>query len=422
MKFVCGPAGFRAPGVDDAMQVVVYGKAEKGEVSVGGYARHLLEKAHLEISPLAWDFLSIALSVVAADFTDLREKSADGWTRLIDLEIAVQDPVFWNKQARALEAALRFLTTDRWTLTFHPGGFGPPAQLQALHPLEDSVVLLSGGLDSLIGAIDLVEQGVKPYAVSQIVRGDGEKQDLFAQSLGLNRLGLNHVTKSPGQQEPSQRARSIIFLAFGLAVATSLDRYHRGETVPLYICENGFIAINPPLTMSRLGSLSTRTAHPEYLGRLQQIFDASGINVQIRNPYALMTKGEMLAGCRNQDLLKQHAVASTSCGRFQRFGYKHCGRCVPCQVRRASFKRWAALRDNTRYVYENLSLDDNQHGKFEDVRSVGMALANVAQNGFEQWLGHSLFSPFIHDRAGYSAMLARGLDELGHFHRTYQLS
>lgn len=422
MKFVCGPAGFNVPGVDDAISVVIYGKAEQGQVSVGGYARHLLEKAHLEISPQAWDFLSIALSVVAADFTDLRAKSADGWTRLIDLEIAVQDPVFWNTQARSLEAALRFLTTDRWTLTFHPGGFGPPAQLQALHPLEDSVVLLSGGLDSLIGAIDLVEQGIKPYAVSQIVRGDGEKQDLFAQSLGLTRLGLNHVTKSPGQQEPSQRARSIIFLAFGLAVATSLDRYHRGETVPLYICENGFIAINPPLTMSRLGSLSTRTAHPEYLGRLQQVFDAARINVQIRNPYALMTKGEMLAGCLNQDRLKQHAVASTSCGRFQRFGYKHCGRCVPCQVRRASFKRWTELRDNTRYVYDNLSLDDNQHGKFEDVRSVGMALANVAQNGFEQWLGHSLFSPFIHDRIGYSAMLARGLDELGHLHRAYQLS
>ncbi|MNC19386.1 7-cyano-7-deazaguanine synthase [compost metagenome] len=422
MKFVCGPTGFRVPGVNDAMQVVIYGKAEKGEVSVGGYARQLLEKSHLEISPQAWDFLSIALSVVAADFTAIRANSADGWTRLIDLEIAVQDPVFWNTQARALEGALRFLTTDQWTLTFHAGGFGPPAQLQALHPSEDSVVLVSGGLDSLIGAIDLVEQGVKPYAVSQIVRGDGEKQDRFAKSLGLNRIGLNHVTKSPGQQEPSQRARSIIFLAFGLAVATSLDRYHRGETVPLYICENGFIAINPPLTMSRLGSLSTRTAHPEYLGRLQKILDAAGINVQIRNPYALMSKGEMLVECLNQNLLKQHAVASTSCGRFQRFGYQHCGRCVPCQVRRASFKRWAAVQDNTPYVYDNLSLDDHQHGKFEDVRSVGMALANVAQDGFEHWLGHSLFSAYIQDRAGYSAMLARGLDELGHLHRAYQLT
>lgn len=51
MKFVCGPADFKVPGVDDAMQIVIYGKAEKGQVSVGGYARELLEKAHLEIDP-----------------------------------------------------------------------------------------------------------------------------------------------------------------------------------------------------------------------------------------------------------------------------------------------------------------------------------------------------------------------------------
>lgn len=422
MKFVCGPAGFQVRAVEQAMSVVIYGQAEKGQVSVGGYTRHLLEKSHLEISAQAWDFLSIALSVVAADFTDLRAKSADGWTRSLELHIAVQDPVLWNDQARALEAALGFLTTDVWTFVFHPGGYGPPAQLQALHPREDSVALLSGGMDSLIGAIDLVAQGVKPYAVSQIVRGDGQKQHDFAHSLGLSRIGLNHVTKSPGPQEPSQRARSIVFLAFGLAVATSLDRYHQGGRVPLYICENGFIAINPPLTVTRLGSLSTRTAHPEYLGRLQQIFDAAGINVQIKNPYALMTKGEMLDGCRNQGLLKQHAVASTSCGRFQRFGYKHCGRCVPCQVRRAAFMRWSGMCDSTHYVYDNLSIDKPQYARFEDVRSVGMAVASASMDGFDQWLGHSLFSRFISDRAGYRRMLKQGLGELAKLHASYGLS
>ncbi|WNL41601.1 Qat anti-phage system QueC-like protein QatC [Halomonas sp. PAMB 3264] len=407
--------------VDPAMPVVIYGQAEKGQVSVGGYTRHLIKKTHLEISPQAWDFLSIALSIVAADFSDLRAKSADGWTRTLELHIAVQDPVFWNAQAQALEAALRFLTTDIWTFVFYSGGYGPPAQLQAFHPREDSVALLSGGMDSLIGTIDLVSQGRNPYAVSQIVRGDGQKQDDFAQSLELSRIGLNHVAKSPGLQEPSQRARSIVFLAFGLAVATSLDRYHQGDRVPLYICENGFIAINPPLTVTRLGSLSTRTAHPEYLGRLQQIFDAAGINVQIQNPYALKTKGEMMAGCLNQHLLKQHAVTSTSCGRFQRFGYKHCGRCVPCQVRRASFMRWREVKDSTPYVYDNLSIDTPQYGRFEDVRSVGMAVASAAQDGFDQWLGHSLFSPFIIDRAGYRRMLVQGLDELATLHAFYGL-
>lgn len=32
MKFVCGPVGFSVPGAEDAIQVVIYGKAEKGQV------------------------------------------------------------------------------------------------------------------------------------------------------------------------------------------------------------------------------------------------------------------------------------------------------------------------------------------------------------------------------------------------------
>lgn len=37
----------------------------------------------------------------------------------------------------------------------------------------------------------------------------------------------------------------------------------------------------------------------------------------------------------------------------------------------------------------NLSHYDLQHGKFEDVRPIGMALSNVAQEGVEHWLPHS---------------------------------
>ena len=30
-------------------------------------------------------------------------------------------------------------------------------------------------------------------------------------------------------------------------MATALARYHEGKDVTLYVCENGFISINPPL-------------------------------------------------------------------------------------------------------------------------------------------------------------------------------
>ena len=86
-----------------------------------------------------------------------------------------------------------------------------------------------------------------------------EKQDEFASLIGggLSHLRLNHNAHVPDPEDmPSQRARSIAFMAYGVLSATSLDRYHSGERITLYLCENGFISINPPLTDMRLGSLS----------------------------------------------------------------------------------------------------------------------------------------------------------------------
>ena len=92
---------------------------------------------------------------------------------------------------------------------------------------------------------------------------------------------------------------------------------------------------------------------------MQQILDASGLRVHIENPYQLDTKGEMLAGCADQELLKRTASITTSCGRFQRFNYRHCGRCVPCQVRRAAFLA-SGTADTTEYVYVDLGKDDEE--------------------------------------------------------------
>ena len=258
---------------------------------------------------------------------------------------------FWAGQAAAIEKALAFLTTDIWRVRFHHGGMLPAAPKKVVRPDQDCVALVSGGLDSLVGAIDLVAEGRHPFAVSQVVRGDAEKQESFARIIGggLRHLQLNHNADTPGTEDTSQRARSLIFLTFGVLAATTLRRYREGESIPLFVCENGFIAMNPPLTGGRLGSLSTRTAHPEFLTRFQNVLEAAELRVQIVNPYRAITKGEMLQHCSDQLLLKAHAIHSTSCGRFQRFNYKHCGRCVPCQVRRAAFLSWGVI-DTTPYV------------------------------------------------------------------------
>lgn len=424
MRLVCGPEAFAVPGSADALRVILYGQRRSADQgSAGDAVKHEILRRRLEPAPRAWDLLSIALSIVTADFAGQRDRSPDGWTREFDLDVAVADPVFWTGQAEALSSALGFLTTDRWTLRFHAGGLVPPAQREVVRPVEDCVVLLSGGLDSLVGAIDLVAGGATPFAISQIVRGDAEKQVDFAARIGggLNHLPLNHNADTPGTQEPSQRARSVIFIAFGVLAATALQRYHEGDAVPLFVCENGFIAINPPLTGGRLGSLSTRTAHPEFLSRLQRVLDAAGLRVHIENPYARKTKGEMLRECLDQDLLALEAVRSTSCGRFQRFGYRHCGRCVPCQVRRAAFLAWDGVSDSTDYVYEALGRQDDDYARFDDVRSVAIALAAVQADGADTWLGHALTWPLIGDRAGLRAMLERGMEELRALHRAYDV-
>ena len=203
----------------------------------------------------------------------------------------------------------------------------------------------------------------------------------------------------------------MIFFAYGVLLATSLKRYQAGETVPLYVCENGFISINPPLTPGRLGSLSTRTTHPVYLGLLQRLLDRAGLRVKIQNPYQFMTKGEMLAQCADQKLLRKFASMSTSCGRYARNAYNHCGRCVPCLIRRASFLRWKN-KDATGYVFDDLSKDDRNHARFDDVRAAAMAIEAVRAGGIDAWIGSSLDSPLIEDTAPYLGTVDRGLKEL----------
>ena len=421
MKLVCAPENSLPAAPQDGLQVVLYGQpGHPGRGSAGAAAKHDILRAGLMAAPRAWDFLSLALSVVTADLAGLRDDSPDGWTREFELSVAVADPVFWASQAGALEAALAFLTTDRWTLRFMGGGLLPAPPREPARPTEDCVLLLSGGLDSLVGVIDRVGEGRRPLAVSQTVRGDAEKQVEFAQKVGggLRHLQLNHNASAPGMEEASQRARSFIFIAFGVLAATTLARYHQGGTVPLYVCENGFIALNPPLTRSRIGSLSTRTAHPEFLHRLQRVLDATGLHVRIENPYAHKTKGEMLKECSDQTLLRNEAPRSTSCGRFQRFNYRHCGRCVPCQVRRAAFLAWCEP-DMTGYVYEPLGRDDPDYAGFDDVRSAAMAVAEIRSDGLDAWLGAALTAPLIGNVAPLRSVIERGLGELAALHAAY---
>lgn len=423
MKIVCNPseAYLEQSGAD--LKVLLYAQPSKDDVACAGDAlKNFLSRKKIDIDSAAGDLLSFALSVISADFGAHRRLSPDGWTRIIDLEIAVQNPKPWNENKTLIESMLGFLSTDIWSVNFVASEFTLEKPKTVTVFKESCVTLLSGGLDSLIGAIDLVKSDEKPLFVSQIVHGDREKQSEFIGDLGESptHLQLTHAFRSPFKREPSQRARSIIFLCYGIVGATLLKRYREGSRVKLYVCENGLISINPPLTEARIGSLSTRTTHPHFLNLFRTLISNLGFKVDIVNPYQLKTKGEMLKECKDQQRLKTLAKRSTSCGRFTRNKFQHCGRCVPCLIRRASFIEWGVI-DRTGYVYKNLRLKDDQHAHFDDVRSAAMAVLDIEARGFGKWFGNPLSMLPAEESAAYREVSERGMLELRSLLEKYKI-
>jgi hypothetical protein len=415
MKLICAPSDHKFNDAKDRLNVVLFGRADRQiRGSAGGAIRDLISDSRLYPAAKAWDFLSLALAVMAADLAGHRTKSADGWTRELEIEVAVADSVFWNTQRDAVRFLLGFLTNDLWNVNFIGQGYAPKPPKRSVLPSEDCVSLLSGGLDSFVGNVDLAAAGKRPFAISQTVVGDAENQRAFAKVIGggLRHLQMNHNADVPNPETPStQRARSLIFLAYGVLAATTLKQYHDGGAVTIYVPENGFISINPPLTEMRVGSLSTRTTHPVFFRGVRELFREAGLRVDLENPYQLKTKGEMLKGCADQRLLRTYASETTSCGRYLIHGHKHCGRCVPCMVRRAAF-HFAGMADNTKYVYKNLGRDDEDHVRFDDVRSVAMAVIEAKNEGLEKWLGTALSTALLGDVSQPEAMVGRALKEL----------
>ena len=423
MKITCALSDFDFDSRESDLDVILYARANKGcQGSIGSALKNEVQRKKLVPESRAWDFLSIALAVISADSAGHRNLSPDGWTRSFELTISVNDPEFWQDNVSILQDLLAFLTTDRWSLNFIDGGLLPTPPKSPVFPNEDSAALLSGGVDSLIGVIDLVADGKKPYTVSQKVAPDTDIQSYFAKEVGagLNSFQANHNVRIPNKERPqSQRARSIIFMAYGVLVATSLKSYKEGNNVPLYVCENGFISINPSLTTNRVGSLSTRTTHPVVIGLLQQVLNYANLNVTIVNPYRHKTKGEMLKECKNQELMSSLIGKATSCGRILvnkvEGKYVHCGRCVPCMVRRSSFLAWKDDSDFTTYFYDDLSIQDAKHAGFDDVRSMLLAIADAKEQGIQRWLGASISSSLVEDKDKLAEMIKRGLGEIEGF-------
>lgn len=295
--------------------------------------------------------LLLALGVWAADKLAPRRLQPDAWTREFRVDLPL--PPAWAEFLPGLAALLNFLTGDVWT--FKPRKTRVDLPFAGIWPHSwqpTAVALFSGGLDSLTGAIDLLEEGHRLVLVSHYDYGQlaATQQALAGALIGhygphrVHHLAVRLQFEGP---ELSLRSRSLLYLALGLTAAAAFP-----GPLPLFIPENGWISLNPPLTLNRLGSYSTRTTHPYFLGGLLDFWRQVGIIQELENPFRDLAKGEMLVQCRHLGLLEKLAPLSISCarpvaGRWRKETGSACGYCYPCLVRRAALHRlgWDRGRD-----------------------------------------------------------------------------
>ena len=425
-KVFCAPKDL-IPEVrrDDVTYFSMYGHDGLPNVStVGASLIDDIKRAGIAPCARSWDFLTLALAVNAADHAVERSASADGWTRIIELEVVLYEPEPFEELAEDIQQALRFLTGDFWQISFLEGGYPPPLPKHRVVHDADCISLLSGGLDSLIGALDLTSVGRLPIFVSHIAKGDSDTQVLYAQTLGGGDRHLqwnqNIWLKPQREGEGSTRGRSIVFFAFAALAADSHANGTGNATVDVFVPENGLISLNVPLNAGRVGSLSTKTTHPVFMRRLQAIWSQLGIPAILHLPYVAMTKGEMMSQCLDRPRLAALAGRSTSCGRYAVYGLKHCGRCVPCLVRRSAFLCSDTVDTTATYHFADLKAAQPDKGP-NDVAAVATAVLKVAEMGVRAFTAGQFAFADSAQRADFEGVVERGLAELGQLLRNHHV-
>lgn len=308
-----------------------------------------------EMSDPAIDLVRLATAALIAD---RRTRRPSTWSREIRLRVHARDPSSWTDGVETVTALLQFLSGDVWEVELVADTGDPPAvEVELLgEQAYDTAALFSGGLDSFCGALISESGGGRQYYVSQrdnpTVAGSQNSSGAWLRDTVSEDFSPLAITLAQAQDvvEGTSRTRSLLFLALGVAAAEA-----RGAPT-LLVPENGFTSLNPPLRPDRSGPLSTRSTHPYAFALFNLLRDQVGIKIAVENPYAWLTKGELvaLASQARKDVAAGFAK-TLSCAKLDGRLYKggnqnwNCGLCVACIIRRGAIAA-AGVEDQTPYV------------------------------------------------------------------------
>ncbi|MCD0450471.1 hypothetical protein LO762_14915 [Actinocorallia sp. API 0066] len=371
-------------------------------------------------APTAKDLLRIVAAAYLADRTVSRPRLA--MRRDLHIIVHIEQPEVWTQEILdRLADLLHWLSGDTWHIDIVPTRPIPEhGRLDVPATPADTVSLLSGGLDSLCGALlhlgkaaTTIFLGHRDSSTAVLRAQDTIKTALQQRQPATTylRYAFRPVTK---RRESTPRTRSLLFMA----MATVLASGHRATRI--LVPENGFTSINPPLEPSRGGPLTTRSTHPWTFYTFQLLLDALPLDrMTITNPYATMTKGDLVAAALHPGSADDLRLAATtlSCAKQNAGRLRggnpnlNCGLCIACLVRRGAFAG-AQLTDQTEYLANMLAgpkREELLHLRRHDIA----AWTYATEVGFDEYrvIASGLWPPHT-DFDAVLAICNRGLEEL----------
>ncbi|MDO9534067.1 MAG: serine protease [Bacillota bacterium] len=357
-----------------------------------------------ELPDIIIDLLQIASFVFCADrqaYRGARDSlSNKSWGRSMYFEIPVNDINFWSSDEviHALENALAYMTGDRqYHFTFVKATKNnikdSEYQLSLFSDaiiniaVDTDVMLFSGGLDSLAGAIERLNQ--LPERNLCLVTHMSNNRTMKTQKTLIAELQKKYNNrifpyffecrfKKLSSIEESQRTRMFLFSAIAFAICSC---YNKSE---FYVYENGITSINLPKQTDVINARASRTTHPKTIGLLRDFYNFFDPNFKIITPYSKSTKEEIAFVFKTygEEVLIQSSVSCSSTRNVHNI-FPNCGYCSQCIDRR--FAMYAAGLaedfDNTFSVnvpYDKLNEEANQR-----VSSTLLFASNIGETKYD---------------------------------------
>lgn len=335
-------------GGEKPLRLRLWGPNENVTLCIDDIQKHMLQAVP---SPFV-DLIEIATYVYCADQAITRggdgvKDYGENWRRQMFFRIPVRNPDLWSSPELTglLCTTLGFLSEDEYSFEFVKMEDAPPLQ-QYLHFAEENgngtgpeeVVLFSGGLDSLGGAIQEAVLDRRRVALvthrstQKLAKRHRKLKDLLAQKAQHAPIHLPvsiNKAKALGR-EYTQRTRSFLYASLGATIAQMFGL----SRIRFY--ENGIVSCNLPPSAQVVGARATRTTHPQSLNGFAAILSAvADKRFTIENPFLWRTKTDVLtlikdAGCSD---FVRYATSCTHTWEMTTL-HTHCGACSQCIDRR----------------------------------------------------------------------------------------